>query len=196
MLLPLFAMAILLTGCTQDSSQTMDKTSSSTLVGFDGKLLSGMHTVVIETSKGDITLELDANQAPKTVTNFVVLAQVGYFNGLPFHRVIPDFMIQGGDPNGDGTGGESIFGPTFEDEPSEILMDRGVIAMANRGPDTNGSQFFIIQKEDGTPWLQGKHTAFGKVTKGMNIVDTITNVDRDARDQPLEPITFTVTVIQ
>ncbi|MBI3336974.1 peptidylprolyl isomerase [Candidatus Peregrinibacteria bacterium] len=172
----------------------MKDSPSPTLIGFDGKILTGRHTVVLETSKGDITLELDADQAPKTVTNFVVLAQSGYYNGLPFHRVIPAFMIQGGDPNGDGTGGESIFGPTFEDEPSEILMDRGVIAMANRGPDTNGSQFFIIQNEDGTPWLQGKHTAFGKVIDGMNIVDTIANVERDHKDQPLEPVTFTVKV--
>lgn len=196
MLLPLFAMAFLLIGCTQNNTLTMKETSSSALIGFDGKLLTGKHTVVLETSKGDITLELDADEAPKTVTNFVVLAESGYYNGLPFHRVIPDFMIQGGDPNGDGTGGESIFGPTFEDEESTILMDRGIIAMANRGPDTNGSQFFIIQKEDGTPWLQGKHTAFGKVTEGMNIVDTITNVERDAHDRPLEPVTFRVNVVK
>ncbi len=157
--------------------------------GFNGQILTGMHTVVLKTSMGDITVELDADKAPKTVTNFVALSKIGYYNGLTFHRVIPGFMIQGGDPNGDGTGGASVYGDTFPDEPNDIQMDRGVIAMANRGPDTNGSQFFITVAA--TPWLQGRHTVFGHVTAGMDVVDKITNASRDANDKPLTAITFT-----
>jgi peptidyl-prolyl cis-trans isomerase B (cyclophilin B) len=198
MLIPLFAIAFLLIGCTaqQDSlpkEPAMDD-KKPTFVGFDGELLTGTHTVHLWTSEGNMTLELDADKAPKTVTNFVVLAQTGYYDDLTFHRVIPGFMIQGGDPSGNGTGGESIFGDTFEDEINDIPMDRGVIAMANRGPDTNGSQFFIITKEDGTPWLEGKHTAFGKVIDGMKIVDKIVNVDRGPNDMPLDPVTFRVEI--
>lgn len=162
--------------------------------GFDGKLLTGKHSLILHTSKGDIALELDADKAPKTVTNFVVLSRIGYFNAITFHRVIPDFMIQGGDPNGDGTGGESIFGETFEDEQNDLLLDRGVIAMANRGPDTNGSQFFIIQRQGGVPWLQGKHTAFGRVIDGIEVVDAIVGVERNEGDVPKEPVTFEVEV--
>ncbi|OIO54412.1 hypothetical protein AUJ46_03325 [Candidatus Peregrinibacteria bacterium CG1_02_54_53] len=156
-----------------------------------------MHTVVLHTSMGDITLEMDADSAPQTVTNFVALGRSGYYNGLTFHRVIKDFMIQGGDPNGDGTGGESIYGPTFEDEVENnpIPLVRGVIAMANRGPNTNGSQFFIITRADGTPWLVGKHTGFGHVTEGMDVVDAISEVVTGQMEMPLEPITFTVEVI-
>ncbi|PIP65650.1 peptidylprolyl isomerase [Candidatus Peregrinibacteria bacterium CG10_big_fil_rev_8_21_14_0_10_49_16] len=160
---------------------------------YDGPLLSGTHAVTLKTSKGDIVLELDADSAPKTVTNFVVHAKNGYYDGLTFHRIIPDFMIQGGDPSGNGTGGESIYGPTFEDEPNSLPMVRGAIAMANRGPNTNGSQFFIVQADE-TPWLQGKHTVFGRVTTGLGVVDTITQMERDARDMPVEPVTFTVEV--
>ncbi|MDD5751464.1 MAG: peptidylprolyl isomerase, partial [Candidatus Peribacteraceae bacterium] len=174
-LIPLFALALLV-GCAprEQETPTAPVRKEGNPIGFDGQLLSGKHTVILKTSEGDITLELDADKAPKTVTNFVVLARAGYYNGLTFHRVIPDFMIQGGDPNGNGTGGESVFGPTFEDEiqGNDLPMERGMIAMANRGPDTNGSQFFIITKEGGTPWLVGKHTVFGKVTKGMDNVDT------------------------
>ncbi|HAI98014.1 TPA: peptidylprolyl isomerase [Candidatus Peribacteria bacterium] len=161
-------------------------------------MLTGKHTVVLKTSEGDLTLELDADSAPKTVTNFVALAEAGYYDGLIFHRVIPDFMIQGGDPNGNGTGGESIFGGEFEDEivGNNLPMERGYIAMANSGPNTNGSQFFIIQKKDGTPWLTGHHTVFGKVTEGMNVVDVIVAVPRDSSDKPLEPVTFTVEVVK
>lgn len=164
---------------------------------FDGTLLTGMHTVIVKTNLGDVTLELDANSAPKAVTNFIALSRSGFYNGLTFHRVIKDFMIQGGDPNGDGTGGESVFGPTFEDETTgnPIPLVRGVIAMANRGPNTNGSQFFIITRADGTPWLVGKHTPFGRVTEGMDIVDTISQVPTASREKPVDPVTFTVEVV-
>ncbi|MDD5025931.1 MAG: peptidylprolyl isomerase [Candidatus Peribacteraceae bacterium] len=161
-------------------------------------MLTGKHMVVLKTSEGDITIELDADSAPKTVTNFVALSEAGYYDGLTFHRVIPDFMIQGGDPNGNGTGGESIFGGEFEDEivGNNLPMDRGVIAMANSGPNTNGSQFFIVQKEGGTPWLTGHHTVFGHVTKGMDVVDAIVSVPRNPSDKPLEPVTFTMEVVK
>lgn len=208
-LIPLFVLALLV-GCTKTETPVTDNydqtppTSEHTMmneptpndnqpVGFDGKLLTGIHTVTFKTSKGDVTVEMDADKAPKTVTNFIVLAQMGFYNGLTFHRVIPDFMIQGGDPNGNGTGGGSIFGPTFEDEINDQKLVRGVIAMANRGPDTNGSQFFIVTAE-ATPWLDGRHTVFGRVTEGMDIVDAISNVPTDGHDMPTEPITMDVEV--
>ena len=198
-LIPLFALALLV-GCapkTQDSVPTTPPVKTGNPVGFSGQMLSGKHTVILKTSKGDVTLELDADKAPKTVTNFIVLSKAGYYNGLTFHRVMQDFMIQGGDPNGNGTGGESVFGATFEDEikGNGLPMDRGMIAMANRGPNTNGSQFFIITKEGGTPWLIGKHTVFGKVTKGMDIVDAISAVKTGANDRPEDPVTFEVDIV-
>lgn len=176
------------------SNTTMSAAKSSVPAGFDGKMLTGTVKAVMKTSKGDIEIELYADKAPKTVTNFVMLAKSGYYDGLTFHRVIPDFMIQGGDPTGTGAGGESIYGAEFEDEQNDISMDRGVLAMANRGPNTNGSQFFIIQAAEGTPWLQGRHTAFGKVTKGLEVVDAITKVERNAADKPTTPVTFSVEV--
>src|SRR3989339_1484944 len=135
-LIPLFALAILI-GCTPQNPQTNPPPadgSQQSSVTFNGEMLTGKHTVVLKTSEGDLTLELDADSAPKTVTNFVALAEAGYYDGLIFHRVIPDFMIQGGDPNGNGTGGESIFGGEFEDEivGNKLPMERGYIAMANR----------------------------------------------------------------
>ena len=193
-LLPLLALALLV-GCKGEETRVEEKQGMrERKIAYDGKILEGAYEVLLHTSKGDITLKLNADKAPKTVTNFVMLSKVGYYDGLTFHRVIPNFMIQGGDPNGDGTGGESIFGSTFEDEKNEIPLERGVIAMANRGPNTNGSQFFIIHATDGTPWLQGKHTAFGRVTEGIEVVDAIAAVPRGERDNPLEPITFTVEV--
>ncbi len=207
-LIPLFALALLV-GCTGGTDTTTDPYSTDSSmnntdqtdggqaadepVGFDGQLLSGMHTVTLKTSMGDVTIELDADAAPKTVTNFVVLSQMGFYNGLKFHRVIPGFMIQGGDPEGNGTGGGSIFGPTFEDEINDHKLVRGVIAMANRGPDTNGSQFFIVTAE-ATPWLDGRHTVFGRVTEGMDIVDAISNVQTGAQDMPVEDVTMNVEV--
>lgn len=203
--------------------------------------LRGKHIAVLQTSLGDITLELHADAAPKTVTNFIMLAKAKFYDHLIFHRVIPDFMIQGGDLRGDGTGGQSIYGPAFADEINaesynlhqKTLLDldlkvrgskidinnltlkayyeslgyryndrlrslpfvRGSIAMANSGPNTNGSQFFILQSENAY-WLEGKHTVFGKVVKGMEVLDAIAAVARDNSDKPIVPVTFTVRVIE
>ena len=129
---------------------------------------------------GAIAIELFDDDAPKTVANFKKLAEDGFYDGVIFHRVIKDFMIQGGDPTGTGTGGP---GYTFEDEFNDNKVERGALAMANAGPNTNGSQFFIVTA-DATPWLDGKHTVFGRVTDGMDAVDAISGVDRDARDKP------------
>ncbi|WP_371928770.1 MULTISPECIES: peptidylprolyl isomerase [Rossellomorea] len=171
--------------------------------------------VEMKTSMGTIKIKLFPEQAPKTVENFIKHSKDGYYDGLKFHRVIKDFMIQGGDPNGNGTGGESIYGESFEDEFSPELFNlRGALSMANAGPDTNGSQFFIVQKSDidpqledqmksagfpdqivdaymengGTPWLDQKHTVFGQVVDGMDIVDKIANVEVGANDLPKEDV--------
>jgi cyclophilin family peptidyl-prolyl cis-trans isomerase len=143
-----------------------------------------MTTATFDTNQGTIELELFDEDAPKTVANFVELAGKGYYDGLTFHRVIPDFMVQGGCPRGDGTGGP---GYEFEDEPNQHRVVRGALAMANRGPDTNGSQFFIVTADE-CPWLDGKHTVFGRVTAGMDVVDAISNLPRDGRDRPLTPV--------
>ena len=145
-----------------------------------------MSEMTMTTSKGDIVFELFDDDAPKTVDNFLKLSRDGYYDGLTFHRVIPDFMIQGGDPTGTGTGGP---GYTFEDEANDHRVVRGSLAMANAGPNTNGSQFFIVTTES-APWLDGKHTVFGRVTSGMDVVDAISEADRDARDKPREPVTI------
>jgi cyclophilin family peptidyl-prolyl cis-trans isomerase len=137
---------------------------------------------VLHTNHGPIDIELYPEDAPKTVDNFVKLARDGFYDRLIFHRVIPDFMIQGGDPTGTGSGGP---GYSFEDEFNQHKVERGALAMANAGPNTNGSQFFVVTA-DACPWLDGKHTVFGKVTNGMDTVDTISNLPRDARDKPHE----------
>jgi peptidyl-prolyl cis-trans isomerase B (cyclophilin B) len=138
----------------------------------------------LNTNHGVIELELYPNDAPKTVDNFVKLARDGFYDGVIFHRVIPDFMIQGGDPTGTGTGGP---GYTFEDEFNDRKVERGALAMANAGPNTNGSQFFIVTTESAA-WLDGKHTVFGRVTAGMDVADTISEVPRDARDKPEDDV--------
>jgi cyclophilin family peptidyl-prolyl cis-trans isomerase len=145
-----------------------------------------MSTATIQTSQGTIELEFFDDDAPKTVENFRKLASDGFYDGIVFHRIIPDFMIQGGCPNGTGTGGP---GYTFEDEFNAHKIVRGAIAMANAGPNTNGSQFFIVTTE-AAPWLDGKHTVFGEVTAGMDTVDKIEGVPTDARDKPVEDITI------
>lgn len=169
----------------------------------------------IDTNHGLIKIKLFEKQAPMTVENFVRLAEKNYYNGTIFHRVISDFMIQGGDPKGDGTGGESIWGHPFEDEFSNELFNlRGALSMANSGPNTNGSQFFIVQnrnmpkryiremepagypkeiikayKQGGTPWLDGRHTVFGQVIDGMSVVDEIAKVPRDkTNDKPKKDV--------
>ncbi|TXJ75626.1 peptidylprolyl isomerase [Ligilactobacillus salivarius] len=168
----------------------------------------------IKTNHGEIVIQLFPEQAPKTVENFVGLAKKGYYDGVIFHRVINDFMIQGGDPTGTGMGGESIWGALFEDEFSNELFNiRGALSMANAGPATNGSQFFIVQNQNvpaqmagqmeaagypkeiiaayengGTPWLDHRHTVFGQVTSGMDVVDEIAAVERDMADKPKEDV--------
>lgn len=143
-----------------------------------------MSTATISTSEGDVAFELFDADAPKTVENFKKLAKDGFYDGLIFHRVIPDFMIQGGCPNGTGTGGP---GYQFEDEINEHKIVRGTLAMANAGPNTNGSQFFIVTA-DATPWLDGKHTAFGQVSGGEDVVQRIGTTQTGAGDRPVTPI--------
>ena len=139
----------------------------------------------MQTNKGTIGLELYDEDAPKTVGNFVKLAQDGFYDGVIFHRVIEDFMIQGGDPTGTGIGGP---GYKFEDEFNDHPVERGALAMANAGPNTNGSQFFIVTAPE-CPWLDGKHTVFGRVTSGMDVVDEISNATRtDVQDRPLDEV--------
>lgn len=173
----------------------------------------------IKTTMGDIKVILFPDAAPKAVENFTTHAKNGYYNGIIFHRIIPDFMIQGGDPLGRGTGGESIWGRSFEDEFSpEYHNLRGALSMANAGPNTNGSQFFIVQADSvdgrfipqmerlpemftpdsvedykevgGTPWLDFRHTVFGQTVEGMDVVDAIAAVERDSSDKPLEDVSI------
>jgi peptidyl-prolyl cis-trans isomerase B (cyclophilin B) len=143
-----------------------------------------MSTATLHTNQGAIGVELFDDDAPKTVDNFLSLARKGFYDGVIFHRVIPDFMVQGGDPTGTGSGGP---GYTFEDEFNEHPVARGALAMANAGPNTNGSQFFIVTA-DACPWLDGKHTVFGRVTDGMDVVDAISALETDARDRPREDV--------
>lgn len=145
-------------------------------------------TIELETTEGKITIKLFCDVAPKACENFTSLAKKGYYNNVTFHRVIKDFMIQGGDPLGTGAGGESIWGKPFEDEFSpSVKFDRpGLLAMANRGPKTNGSQFFITTVP--TPWLNNKHTIFGEVIGGMDIVKKIESTPTEAGNKPKTPI--------
>src|SRR5580765_1287183 len=143
-----------------------------------------MSAATLHTNHGAIEVELFDDDAPKTVENFRKLAGDGFYEGVVFHRVIPDFMIQGGDPTGTGMGGP---GYTFEDEFNDHKIERGALAMANASPNTNGSQFFIVTT-DAAPWLDGKHTVFGKVTEGMDVVDKISELPRDSRDKPHDDV--------
>ena len=140
----------------------------------------------MHTNHGQIEVELFDADAPKTVDNFVKLSKDGFYDGLVFHRVIKDFMIQGGDPTGTGSGGP---GYTFEDEFNDQKVERGALAMANAGPNTNGSQFFIVTA-DACPWLDGKHTVFGRVTGGMDVVDAISAIETDGSDRPRDEVTI------
>src|SRR5881398_236171 len=143
-----------------------------------------MTNATMLTNHGSIELELFDDDAPKTVANFTKLAGDGFYDGVIFHRVIPDFMIQGGDPTGTGSGGP---GYQFEDEQNQHSVERGMLAMANAGPNTNGSQFFIVTAE-ACPWLNGKHTVFGRVTSGMDVVDAISALPTGAGDRPQEEV--------
>ena len=180
----------------------------------------GDTVATMKTTLGDIKILLFPDAAPKAVENFVTHAKNGYYNGIIFHRVIPDFMIQGGDPLGTGIGGESIWGGKFEDEfDTELHNLRGALSMANAGPGTNGSQFFIVQAKEvdgglisqmeqlsdrgfpadcvedykqlgGTPWLDFKHTVFGQVVEGMETVDAIADVETGYADKPIEDVSI------
>jgi peptidyl-prolyl cis-trans isomerase B (cyclophilin B) len=150
-----------------------------------------MSTATLHTNHGAIAIELFDEDAPKTVDNFLKLSRDGFYDGVIFHRVIPDFMIQGGDPTGTGSGGP---GYQFEDEFNRHRVVRGALAMANAGPNTNGSQFFIVTTEAAS-WLDGKHTVFGRVTDGMDVVDTISELDTDARDRPREDVVIERVVV-
>ena len=163
------------------------------MAAFSTDANAASQQATIQTTKGDITVVLYPEEAPETVKNFVKLAQDGFYDGIIFHRVIPNFMIQTGDPNGNGTGGP---GYTFDDEISPNLKHDGpgILSMANRGPNTNGSQFFITLVA--TPWLDGKHTIFGRVDKGMDVVEAIVSVERDARDKPKEDIKIVKVTIE
>jgi peptidyl-prolyl cis-trans isomerase B (cyclophilin B) len=141
-----------------------------------------MSTMTMTTNHGPIVFEMFDDDAPKTVENFRTLSKDGFYDGLSFHRIIKDFMIQGGCPEGTGTGGP---GYTFEDEFNQHKVIRGALAMANAGPNTNGSQFFIVTTE-AAPWLDGKHTVFGRVTAGMEVVDALEGLATDGRDRPRE----------
>src|SRR5215218_5018727 len=150
-----------------------------------------MSQATMTTSEGPITIELFDEDAPKTVANFKKLAADGFYDGLIFHRVIKDFMIQGGCPEGTGTGGP---GYKFEDEFNDHKVVRGALAMANAGPNTNGSQFFIVTT-DAAPWLDGKHTVFGRVTSGMDVADKISELPRDSRDKPHDDVVIETVAI-
>lgn len=143
-----------------------------------------MSTATLHTNHGQIRVELHDDAAPKTVENFLKLVRDGFYDSVIFHRVVPDFMIQGGDPTGTGTGGP---GYEFEDEFNDHKVVRGAVAMANAGPNTNGSQFFIVTTKEAS-WLDGKHTVFGRVTDGMEVVDKISAVETDARDRPRDDV--------
>ena len=191
-------------------------TSEPVLLQFQG-VKEGDTLAIMETNHGDITIKLFPDEAPKAVENFVTHAEEGYYDGLTFHRVINSFMIQGGDPKGDGTGGESIWGEPFEDEFSDSLYNfNGALSMANSGKNTNGSQFFIVQQQDGSqyskdtmssydtdyadnviekyhevggpPWLDNVHTVFGQVVDGMAVVNEIASVRVDENSKPLEDV--------
>ena len=182
---------------------------------LSNEVASNETVATIKTTMGDLKIKLFPEVAPKTVENFVKLAESGYYNGIIFHRVIPDFMIQGGDPTGTGMGGESIWGNSFEDEFSDKAFNlKGALSMANAGPNTNGSQFFIVSASQtpanmisqleaagyasevgesyktngGTPWLDNRHTVFGHVIEGMDVVESIQNVKRGPQDKPVNDI--------
>lgn len=189
----------------------------------DTNVLDAENSVLIKTNYGDIKVRLFTDKAPKTVENFVTHAKNGYYDGQIFHRIIKDFMIQGGDPTGTGMGGESIWDKDFEDEFHEGLFNfRGALSMANRGPNTNGSQFFIVEASrvpstmlgqlesagypeeiiekyaelGGAPWLDNRHTVFGQVIEGMDIVDKIASVETGAMDKPVEDVKIETIEVQ
>lgn len=170
---------------TLKTKQLNDKTTSQERTNM---------TATITTNLGSMTFDLFADEAPKTVENFTTLAKKKYYNGIIFHRVIEDFMIQGGDPTGTGSGGKSIFGKNFADEFNSHKVIAGALAMANRGPNTNGSQFFIVTKS-AQPHLDGRHTVFGQIREGQETLAAIAATPVDASDRPIKPVTIEKIVI-
>ncbi|MEH6940703.1 peptidylprolyl isomerase [Bacillus sp. JJ722] len=208
---------VMLTACGTKEEQVNFKNSDNENLSIENypqfmEAQANDKVVTMETTKGTIKIKLFPEYAPKAVENFVTHAQNGYYDGLTFHRVLKDFMIQGGDPEGTGMGGESIWEKPFEDEFSDKLYHfRGALSMANSGEDTNGSQFFIVQapkvednqiiedaypkaiadaykEKGGTPWLDNKHTVFGQVVEGMDVVDEIANEEVDRQGKPAEEV--------
>lgn len=201
------------TGGSQTESENTGSTNEE-YPQLTNEVQKNERLVEMETSMGSIKIKLFPQYAPKAVENFITHSEKGYYDGLTFHRVIKDFMIQGGDPLGNGTGGESIYGAPFEDEFSDKLYNlRGALSMANSGPNTNGSQFFIVQNSTmddglkkqmeeagfpaeiikaydhgGTPWLDFKHTVFGQVIEGMDVVDKIASTETGEGDKPVEAV--------
>ncbi|MDW4527848.1 peptidylprolyl isomerase [Rossellomorea marisflavi] len=221
----LVGLALVLAACGQDNDKSSENKNEPkkeqasdanvTYPQLTKEVTGNEKLVEMKTSMGTITIKLFPDQAPKAVENFLTHSEKGYYDGLKFHRVINDFMIQGGDPEGTGMGGESIWGKPFEDEFSPELFNlRGAFSMANSGPNTNGSQFFIVQnkavdskveeqmksagfpkevieaymKNGGTPWLDQKHTVFGQVIEGMDVVDEIASVEVGEQDAPKEDV--------
>ncbi|WP_284709488.1 peptidylprolyl isomerase [Cytobacillus firmus] len=204
------------TGSETEENQTNNQSSETpdNFPQLTEEVQGNERLVEMQTSKGNIKIKLFPDQAPKAVENFIKHSEDGYYDGLIFHRVIQDFMIQGGDPEGTGMGGESIYGEAFQDEFSNELYNiRGALSMANSGPNTNGSQFFIVQntaldpslkeqmekagypeeiikayEKGGTPWLDNKHTVFGQVVEGMDVVDSIAAVETAEQDKPAEDV--------
>jgi len=219
----LICLCALLAGCGTKEQSIEEPEQTSRINGGESamypqlskEVASSEALVVMNTTMGAIKIKLFPEVAPKTVENFITHAENGYYNGIIFHRIIQDFMIQGGDPTGTGMGGESIYGSTFEDEFSDRAFNlRGALSMANAGPGTNGSQFFIVQasrvdsgmlkqlkdagypeeivsayeQNGGTPWLDNKHTVFGQVIEGLEVIDEMASVQKGAGDKPLEDI--------
>lgn len=215
------SLILIIGGCQKDETGKVEETEGGNNMGLEQLKMpqEGEEVVVMTTNHGEIKIRLFPEAAPKAVENFKTHVENGYYDGISFHRVINDFMIQGGDPNGTGTGGESIWGTPFEDEFSVNYRNfRGALSMANSGPNTNGSQFFIVQKTEteediirqmkeagaekgfpeevvnayeelgGTYWLDGGHTVFGHVYEGMDIVDKIAALEVDGNSKPLEPV--------
>ncbi|WNF35170.1 peptidylprolyl isomerase [Bacillaceae bacterium IKA-2] len=195
-------MILVISGCGQvisdENEGTVDEATPSDSMQSSEEVLPEERVVKMTTNKGDITIKLFPQYAPLAVENFITHSETGYYEGVIFHRVIEDFMIQGGDPDGTGMGGESTYGGSFEDEFSPSLSHlRGALSMANRGPNTNGSQFFIIDAEAGTPHLDGVHTVFGHVIEGMDVVDAIAEVEVGPGDRPIDEIVIeSIEIIQ
>ena len=182
------SLLLLLIGCAQKNTEANNQSTTNSENIKVENTQDTTTVAVFKTNMGTFEAELYPDKAPKAVENFTGLAEKGYYKGVIFHRVIPNFMIQGGDPTGSGRGGQSLWGRPFEDEVNTgLVFDApGILAMANAGPNTNGSQFFITVAP--TPWLNGHHTIFGKIISGMDVVNSISTVQRNAQDRPLKDV--------